>query len=249
MQSNMGYVASEGNLQKPNESSNMSDRKGLQMLQSRPLNIHSIPAQATQRLQTFLPALGANNVHARQFPQSVGGPTASLRPQMADSIQRGQSVQGGVASILGNVATRPALQNNQPSRQQPNKEQKTNSFTPTVHMNKETANQPSESAQSPFAALNAKQVNPGLLSSKDGGVLENQSSALAIPKSLITTSSSQSQSSYGTPAELNMQVCTGMLFFGCMFFVYLLHFNVALPVILSIALSWGIQQVIWAYTS
>ncbi|KAM3313105.1 hypothetical protein ACQJBY_032674 [Aegilops geniculata] len=210
MQSNMGYAASEGNLQMPNETGNMSDRKGLQMLQSRPPNIHSIPLQATQdhvqRPQTFLPALGANNIHSCQFPQSVGGPIAPLRPQMTDSSQRGQSVQGGVASVLGSVATRPALQNNQPSQQQPNKEQKTNSFTPTVHMNKETANQPSESAQSSFAALNAKQVNPGLLSSKVGGVLENQSSTLAIPKSLTTASSSQPHPSYGTPAELNMQI-------------------------------------------
>ncbi|VAI05727.1 unnamed protein product [Triticum turgidum subsp. durum] len=209
MQSNMGYAASEGNLQKPNETGNMSDRKGLQMLQSRPPNIHSIPLQATQdhvqRPQTFLPALGANNIHSCQVPQSVGGPIAPLRPQMTDSSQRGQSVQGGVASVLGSMATRPALQNNQPSQQQPNKEQKTNSFTPTVHMNKETANQPSESGQSSFAALNAKQVNPGLLSSKVGGVLENQSSTLATPKSLTTTSSSQPDPSYGTPAELNMQ--------------------------------------------
>ncbi|KAF7048746.1 hypothetical protein CFC21_057444 [Triticum aestivum] len=210
MQSNMGYAASEGNLQKPNETGNMSDRKGLQMLQSRPPNIHSIPLQATQdhvqRPQTFLPALGANNIHSCQVPQSVGGPIAPLRPQMTDSSQRGQSVQGGVASVLGSMATRPALQNNQPSQQQPNKEQKTNSFTPTVHMNKETANQPSESGQSSFAALNAKQVNPGLLSSKAGGVLENQSSTLATPKSLTTTSSSQPHPSYGTPAELNMQI-------------------------------------------
>ncbi|VAH91771.1 unnamed protein product [Triticum turgidum subsp. durum] len=210
MQNNMGYAASEGNLQKPNETGNMSDRKGLQMLHSRPPNIHSIPLQATQdhvqRPQTFLPALGANNIHSRQFPQSVGGPIAPLRPQMTDSSQRGQSVQRGVASVLGSVATRPALQNNQPSQQQPNKEQKTNSFTPTVHMNKDNANQPSESAQSSFAALNAKQVNPGLLSSKVGGVLENQSSTLATPKSLTTTSSSQPHPSYGTPAELNMQI-------------------------------------------
>ncbi|XP_044981267.1 transcription initiation factor TFIID subunit 4b-like isoform X3 [Hordeum vulgare subsp. vulgare] len=210
LQSNMGYAASEGNLQKPNETGNMSDRKGLQMLQSRPPNIHSIPMQATQdhvqRPHTFLPALGANSIHSRQFPHSVGGPIAPLRPQMTDSSQRGQSVQGGVASVLSSVATGPALQNNQTSQQQPNKEQKTNSFTPTVHMNKETANQPSESAQSSFAALNAKQVNPGLVSSKVGGVLENQSSMLATPKPLTTTSSSQPHPSYGTPSELNMQI-------------------------------------------
>ncbi|KAM0899985.1 hypothetical protein ACQ4PT_020934 [Festuca glaucescens] len=207
MQSNMGYAASEGNLQKPNETGNMSDRKGVHMLQSRPPNIHSTPVQATQhhlqRPQTSLPVFGANNIHPRPFPQSVGGPIAPLRPQMADSSQRGQFLQGG-------VATRPALQSNQPSRQQQsNKEQKANSFIPTAHMNKETVNQPSESAQSSFATSNAKQVNPALLSSKGGGILENQSSALASSKSLTTASSSQPHRSHGTPTELNMQIQPG----------------------------------------
>ncbi|CAM0873637.1 unnamed protein product [Alopecurus aequalis] len=207
MQSNMGYAASEGNFQKPNETGNMSDKKGVHMLQSRPPNIHSTPVQATQphlqRPQTSLPVFGANNIHARPFPQSVGGQTAPLRPQMADSSERGQFVQGC-------IATRPPLQSNQPSRrQQSNKEQKANSFTPTAHMNKETANQPSESAQSSFATLNAKQVNPALLSSKDGGVLENQSSVPASSKSLTTASSSQPHRSHGTPTELNMQLQPG----------------------------------------
>jgi transcription initiation factor TFIID subunit 4 len=78
-------------------------------------------------------------------------------------------------------------------------------------MNKETVNQPSESAQSSFATSNAKQVNPALLSSKGGGILENQSSALASSKSLTTASSSQPHRSHGTPTELNMQVCIMLL--------------------------------------
>jgi transcription initiation factor TFIID subunit 4 len=187
----------------------MSDRKGVHMLQSRPPNIHPNAVQATQhhlqRPQTSLPVFGTNNINARPFPQSIGGPTVPLRPQMADSSQRGQFVQGG-------ISTRPALQSNQPSRQQQsNKEQKANSFISTAHMNKETANQPAESAQSSFATSNAKQVNPALISSKGGGILENQSSGLASSKSLTTAGSSQPHRSHGTPTELKMQVCASMI--------------------------------------
>ncbi|KQK14382.1 transcription initiation factor TFIID subunit 4b [Brachypodium distachyon] len=213
MQSNMDYPASERNLQKPNETGNMSDRKGVHMLQSRPSNIHPVSVQATQhhvqRPQTSLPVYGVNNIHARPFPTSVGGPTAPFRPHMADSSQRGQLVQGGVTTVSGSVAPRPALQNNQPSRQQPaNKNQKSNSFTPAVHMNNEASNQPSESTQSSFAASNAKQLNPTLLSSKGGGVLENQAS-MTTSKSLTTATSSQPHRSHGTAAELAIQIQSG----------------------------------------
>uniref|UniRef100_A0A0D3FK96 RST domain-containing protein n=1 Tax=Oryza barthii TaxID=65489 RepID=A0A0D3FK96_9ORYZ len=137
MQSNMGYPSSESNLQKVNETSNMSDVKGGHML-SRPHNIQSAPGQATQHPQTSLPVLGSNNIHARPLPRPVGGPIVPLRPQMADSSQRGQLVQGAVTSVTGSMAARPTLQTNISPWQQVNKEQKTKSFPPTEHTNKLT---------------------------------------------------------------------------------------------------------------
>uniref|UniRef100_A0A0E0KFG1 RST domain-containing protein n=1 Tax=Oryza punctata TaxID=4537 RepID=A0A0E0KFG1_ORYPU len=175
MQSNMGYPSSESNLQKVNESSNMSDVKGGHML-SRPHNIQSAPGQATQRPQTSLPVLGSNNIHARPFPRPVGGQIVPLRPQMADSSQRGQLVQGAVTSVTGSMAARPTLQTNISPWQQVNKEQKTKSFPPTEHTNKGV------------------------------GVPENQPSTSSTSKSFNTTNSSQPHRSQGTQAEPNMQI-------------------------------------------
>ncbi|KAL5209123.1 hypothetical protein ABZP36_004746 [Zizania latifolia] len=180
MQCNMGYPASESNMQKPNETSNMSDVKRGHMIQSRPPNIHSISVQATQHSvphpQTSLPVLGTNSIHARPFPRPVGGLNVPLRPQMADSKQRGQLVQGAITTVARNMATRSTLQTNQSPWQQANKEQKTNSFTPTEHMD------------------------------KGGGLPESQPSTLSTSKSLTATSSSQPHRSHGTQAEANMQI-------------------------------------------
>ncbi|XP_066165176.1 transcription initiation factor TFIID subunit 4b isoform X3 [Oryza sativa Japonica Group] len=175
MQSNMGYPSSESNLQKVNESSNMSDVKGGHML-SHPHNIQSAPGQATQHPQTSLPVLGSNNIHARPLPRPVGGPIVPLRPQMADSSQRGQLVQGAVTSVTGSMAARPTLQTNISPWQQVNKEQKTKSFPPTEHTNKGV------------------------------GVPENQPSTSGTSKSFNTTNSSQPHRSHGTQAEPNMQI-------------------------------------------
>uniref|UniRef100_A0A0E0D2L6 RST domain-containing protein n=1 Tax=Oryza meridionalis TaxID=40149 RepID=A0A0E0D2L6_9ORYZ len=175
MQSNMVYPSSESNLQKVNESSNMSDVKGGHML-SRPHNIQSAPGQATQHPQTSLPVLGSNNIHARPLPRPVGGPIVPLRPQMADSSQRGQLVQGAVTSVTGSMAARPTLQTNISPWQQVNKEQKTKSFPPTEHTNKGV------------------------------GVPENQPSTSGTSKSFNTTNSSQPHRSHGTQAEPNMQI-------------------------------------------
>ncbi|XP_015690723.1 transcription initiation factor TFIID subunit 4b-like isoform X2 [Oryza brachyantha] len=163
MQSNMGYPSSESNLQKVNESGNMSDVKGGQMLR-RPPNIHSVPVQATQhhvqRPQASLPVLGTNNIHARPFPRPVGGPVVPLRPQIAESSQRGQSVQG----VAGSMAARPTLQTNLSPWQQANKEQKTKSFTPTEHMNKiQPATQtppPAATSKTPQKKTSAGQKKP-----------------------------------------------------------------------------------------
>ncbi|KAL5218031.1 hypothetical protein ABZP36_018715 [Zizania latifolia] len=180
MQSNMGYPASESNMQKPNETSNMSDVKGGHMIQSRLPNIHSVAVQATQHRvqhpQTSLPVLVTNSIHACPFPRPVGGPNVPPRPQMADSNQRGQLVQGAVTTVAGNIATQPTVQTNLSPWQQANKEQKTNSFTPTEHIN------------------------------KGGGVPENQPSTLITSKSSTTTSSSHPHRSRGTQAEANIQI-------------------------------------------
>nr|AAO23083.1 unknown protein [Oryza sativa Japonica Group] len=163
MQSNMGYPSSESNLQKVNESSNMSDVKGGHML-SHPHNIQSAPGQATQHPQTSLPVLGSNNIHARPLPRPVGGPIVPLRPQMADSSQRGQLVQGAVTSVTGSMAARPTLQTNISPWQQVNKEQKTKSFPPTEHTNKiQPATQtppPAAASKTPQKKASAGQKKP-----------------------------------------------------------------------------------------
>ncbi|XP_021319962.1 transcription initiation factor TFIID subunit 4b isoform X2 [Sorghum bicolor] len=213
MQSNTGYPPSQTNLHKPNEMGNMSDGKGVHMLQSRPPN-NSIPVQTmqhhVQRPQTSSPVFGANSIHARPFPRPVGGPAAPFRPQMADSNPRAQLVQGAVATVAGSVPTRSIVSGNVPSnqstrQQSANKEQKTNSFAPSVHMNKETVSQNSESSQNSFAAMHAKQVNQALGSSKVGAGTESQSPQLSAPKPLTTTSLSQTQS-HGIQEEAKIQI-------------------------------------------
>uniref|UniRef100_A0A0D9VVL9 RST domain-containing protein n=1 Tax=Leersia perrieri TaxID=77586 RepID=A0A0D9VVL9_9ORYZ len=177
MQTNMGYTSSESNLQKVNESNNMSDVKGGHKL--RPPNIHSVPVQAmqhhVQRPQSSLPMLGTNNIHTRPFGRPVGGPMGPPRPQMAESSQRGH-VQGAVTTVAGSMAARPTLQTNISSWQQANKEHKTKSFNPTEHINKGV------------------------------GFPENQPSTSSTSKSLTTTNSSQPHQSHGTQAEPNMQI-------------------------------------------
>jgi transcription initiation factor TFIID subunit 4 len=218
MQSNTGYLPSQTNLHKANEMGNMSDGKGVHMLQTRPPN-NSIPVQTmqhhVQRPQTSSPVFGANSIHARPFPRPVGGPAAPFRPQMADSNPRAQLVQGAVTTVAGSVPTRSIVSGNVPSnqstrQQSANKEQKTNSFVPTAHMNKETVSQNSESSQNSFAAMHAKQVNQALGSSKVGAGTESQSPQLSAPKPLTTTSLSQTQS-HGIQEEPKIQVCINLL--------------------------------------
>ncbi|TVU46473.1 hypothetical protein EJB05_06013, partial [Eragrostis curvula] len=200
---------------RPSSSSQISDGKGMHMLQSRPPNIHSVQVQPmrhhVQRPQVPSTVFGTNNIHARPFPRPIGGPVASLRPQMVDSSQRAQLVQGAVTTIAGTAPTRPTVPGNVPTNQSArqhlaNKEQRTNSFTPAAHTNTETVNQHSESMPNSFPAMHAKQVNPALGSSKGGVVLENQSPALSASKSLTATSLSQAHQSLATQTEPKMQI-------------------------------------------
>ncbi|XP_066378424.1 transcription initiation factor TFIID subunit 4b-like isoform X2 [Miscanthus floridulus] len=209
MQSNTSYPPSETNLHKANEMGNMSDGKGVHMLQTRPPN-NSIPVQTMQHPQTSSPVFGANSIHARPFPRPVGGPAAPFRPQMADSNPRAQLVQGAVTTVAGSVPTRSIVSGNAPSnqstrQQSANKEQKTHSFAPTAHMNKETVSPNSESSQNSFAAMHAKQVNQALGSSKVGAGTESQPPQLSAPKPLTTTSLSQTQS-HGIQEEPKIQI-------------------------------------------
>ncbi|KAJ1296621.1 hypothetical protein BS78_01G315800 [Paspalum vaginatum] len=215
MQSNVGYPPSQSNLHKANETGNMSDGKGVHMLQNRPPN-NSIPVQTmqhhVQRPQTSSPVFGTNSIHARPFPRPVGGPASPFRPQMADSNQRAQLVQGAVTTVAGTLPTRPIVSGNVPTnqstwQQSANKEQKTNSFAPTAHMNmnKETVSQNSESSQNSFVAMHAKQVNQALGPSKAGGGMENQSAKMNASKSLTTTSLNQTQC-HGTQEDPKLQI-------------------------------------------
>ncbi|TKV95418.1 hypothetical protein SEVIR_9G362300v4 [Setaria viridis] len=213
VQSIRGYSPSQSNAHKANETGNMSDGKGAHMLQARPPNTLT-PAQTmqhhVQRPQTPSPMFGTNSIHARPFPRPVGSPAASFRPQMTDPNQRAQLVQGAVTTVAGSVPTQSIVSGNAPTNQSTwqksaNKEQKTNSFTPTAHMNKETISQNSESSQNSFVAMHAKQVNQAPGSSKGGGGMENQSPKLSASKSSTTTNSSQTQS-HVTQAEPKLQV-------------------------------------------
>ncbi|KAL6878533.1 hypothetical protein ACP4OV_012703 [Aristida adscensionis] len=211
LQSNMSYSASESILHKAKETSSMSDGKGVHMLQTRPPNIHTVPVQPMQhhmqRPQAPSQVFGTNNIHAHPFPRPVGGPVTSLRPQMIDSNQRAQLIQGAVTTGAGGVPMRTVsgnvLSNQSAHQQTANKDQKANSFAP-AHMNKETISQHSEPMQNSFA-LHAKQANPAL-GSKVGSVLENQSPALNTSKTLSTTASSQTHQSHGSLAEPKMQI-------------------------------------------
>ncbi|PUZ40533.1 hypothetical protein GQ55_9G431500 [Panicum hallii var. hallii] len=211
MQSIRGFSPSQSNAHKANETGNISDGKGVHVLQTRPPN-NLLPVQTlqhhVQRPQTSSPMFGTNSIHARPFPRPVGSPAASFRPQMTDSNQRAQLVQGAVTTVAGSVPTQSIVPGNaatnQPKWQQSaNKEQKTNSFAPTA-LNKETISQNSESSQNSFVAMHAKQVNQSLGSSKGGGGMENQPK-LSASKSSTTTSISQTQS-HGTQADPKLQV-------------------------------------------
>jgi transcription initiation factor TFIID subunit 4 len=201
-------------------SSQMSDGKGMHMLQSRPPNIHSVQVQPirhhVQHPQAPSPVFGTNNFHARPFLRPVGGPVAPLRPQMVDSSQKAQLVQGAVTTVAGGVPTRPTMPVNVPANQSArqhlaNKEQRTNSFTSTAHTSMEAVSQHSESTANSFPAMQSKQVNQVLGSSKSGVVLENQSPMLSASKSLAATSSSQSHQSHARQAEPKMQVSINVL--------------------------------------
>jgi transcription initiation factor TFIID subunit 4 len=190
------------------------------MLQSRPPNAHSVQVQPmrhhVQLQQAPSPMFGTNNFHARPFPRPVGGPVAPLRPQMVDSSQRTQLVQGAVTTVPGGVPTRPTMPSNVPTNQSArhhlaNKEQRTDSHTPTAHTNKEAVGQHSESTANSFPSMHAKQVNQALGSSKGGVVLENQSPTLSASKASTATSSSQTHQSHATQAEPKMQVCVNVL--------------------------------------
>jgi transcription initiation factor TFIID subunit 4 len=101
---------------------------------------------------------------------------------------------------------------NQSARQHlANKEQRTNSFTPTTHTSMEAVSQYSESAANSFPAMQSKQVNQVLGSSKGGAVSENQSPTLSASKSLAATSSSQTHQSHATQTEPKMQVSINVL--------------------------------------
>ncbi|KAK3150152.1 hypothetical protein QOZ80_3AG0229300 [Eleusine coracana subsp. coracana] len=182
----------------------MPDGKGIHMLQSCPPNIHSVQAQPmrhhVQHLQAPSPVFGTNNFHARPFPRPVGGSVALLRPQMVDSSQRAQLVQGAVTTIAGGVPTRPSMPGIVPINQSArhhlgNKEQRTNSSTSTAHTNMETISQQSDATTNSIPAMHAQQINPALGSSKGGIVMEHQS-----------PSSSQTHQSHATKAEPKMQV-------------------------------------------
>ncbi|XP_020401999.1 transcription initiation factor TFIID subunit 4b isoform X3 [Zea mays] len=120
MRSNTGYPPSQTNLHKANEMGNMSDGKGVHMLQTRPPN-NSIPVQTmqhhVQRPQTSSPVFGANSIHARPFPRPLGGPAAPFRPQMADSNPKAQLIQGAVTTVSGSVPTRSIVSGNAPVNQ------------------------------------------------------------------------------------------------------------------------------------
>lgn len=120
MRSNTGYPPSQTNLHKANEMGNMSDGKGVHMLQTRPPN-NSIPVQTMQHHmqwpQTSSPVFGANSIHARPFPRPVGGPTAPFRPQMADSNPRAHLIQGAATTVSGSVPTRSIVSWNAPVNQ------------------------------------------------------------------------------------------------------------------------------------
>ncbi|GJN12713.1 hypothetical protein PR202_ga31018 [Eleusine coracana subsp. coracana] len=185
-------------------SGQMPDGKGIHMLQSCPPNIHSVQAQPmrhhVQHLQAPSPVFGTNNFHARPFPRPVGGSVALLRPQMVDSSQRAQLVQGAVTTIAGGVPTRPSMPGIVPINQSArhhlgNKEQRTNSSTSTAHTNMETISQQSDATTNSIPAMHAQQINPALGSSKGGIVMEHQS-----------PSSSQTHQSHATKAEPKMQV-------------------------------------------
>ncbi|CAL4915062.1 unnamed protein product [Urochloa decumbens] len=208
MQSNRGYPPSQSNVHKANETGNMSDGKGVHVLQTRPPN-NLIPAQTmqhhVQRPQTSSPMFGTSSIHARPFPRPIGNAAASFRPQMTDPNQRAQLVQGAVTAVGGSVPTQSIVSGNAPTnqstwQQSANKEQQTNSFTPTAHMNKETISQNPESSQSSFVAMHAKQANQAPGSSKGGGGMENQSAKLSASKASTTTSLNQTQ------AEPKLQV-------------------------------------------
>ncbi|CAN6284263.1 unnamed protein product [Urochloa humidicola] len=210
MQSNRGYPPSQSNAHKANETGNTSDGKGAHVLQTRPSN-SLIPVQTmqhhVQRPQTS-PMFGTSSIHARPFPRPIGSPAASFRPQMTDPNQRAQLVQGAVTMVAGSVPTQSIVSGNAPTnqstwQQSANKEQKTNSFTPTAHTNKETISQNSESSQNSFVAMHAKQVNQAPGSSKGGGGMENQSPKLSASKSSTTTNQAQP---HGTQSEPKLQV-------------------------------------------
>lgn len=226
MRSNTGYPPSQTNLHKANEMGNMSDGKGVHMLQTRPPN-NSIPVQTmqhhVQRPQTSSPVFGANSIHARPFLRPVGGPAAPFRPQMADSNPKAQLIQGAVTTVSGSVPTRSIVSGNAPGnqstrQQSANKEQKTISFAPTAHMNNETVSQNSEFSQNSFAVMHAKQVNQALGSSKVSAGMESQSQQLSAPKPLAATSLSQTQS-HGIQEEPKIQVCINLLL-CCYVFLY-----------------------------
>jgi transcription initiation factor TFIID subunit 4 len=214
MQSIRGYSPSQSNAHKANETGNMSDGKGAHMLQTRPPN-NLTPVQTmqhhVQRPQTSSPMFGTNNIHARPFPRPVGSPASSFRPQMTDPNQRAQVVQGAVTTLAASVPAQSIVSGNAPTnqstwQQSANKEQKTNSFSPTAHMNKETISQNLESLQNSVVSMHAKQVNQAPGSSKGGGGMENQSPKLSASKFSTTTNSSQTQS-HVTQAEPKLQVC------------------------------------------
>ncbi|GJN36969.1 hypothetical protein PR202_gb25877 [Eleusine coracana subsp. coracana] len=153
-----------------------------------------------RHLQAPSPVFGTNNFHARPFPRPVGGSVALLRPQMVDSSQRAQLVQGAVTTVTGGVPTRPTVPGIVPIYQSArqhlgNKEQRTNSSTSTAHTNMETISQQSDATTNSIPAMHAKQINPALGSSKDGVVMENQS-----------PSSSQTHQSHAMKAEPKMQI-------------------------------------------
>jgi hypothetical protein len=75
----------------------------------------------------------------------------------------------------------------------------------------EAVSQYSESAANSFPAMQSKQVNQVLGSSKGGAVSENQSPTLSASKSLAATSSSQTHQSHATQTEPKMQVSINVL--------------------------------------
>ncbi|ONM03951.1 Transcription initiation factor TFIID subunit 4b [Zea mays] len=114
------YCQHSTNLHKANKMGNMSDGKGVHMLQTHPPN-NSIPVQTmqhhVQRPQTSSPVFGANSIHARPFLRPVGGPAAPFRPQMADSNPRAHLIQGAVTTISRSVPKRSIVSGNAPVNQ------------------------------------------------------------------------------------------------------------------------------------